>query len=59
MKKQTNLHTVSRKLSLNKKTISNLSSSEMNQIMGGAGKTQNGNTCRFTCRNVTTCHCSA
>ena len=60
MKKQTNLPATGRKLSLNKKTISNLSAAEMNKYGGGSatpypcgtyngncdgGKTKNGNTC--------------
>ena len=58
MKKQTNLLTSSRKLSLNKKTISNLNETEMIKKVGGGltavgcqswgcggGKTKNGNTC--------------
>ena len=60
MKKQTNLPAPGRKLSLNKKTISNLNSSEMNNKIGGGtwtgcyskpnqcgdgGNTKNGNTC--------------
>ena len=58
MKKQTNLPGSARKLTLNKKTISNLRPSEMEKIIGGAagttsyiwcypGKTRNGNTCHF------------
>ena len=35
MKKQTNLSAGGRKLSLNKKTISNLNSSEMSRLVGG------------------------
>jgi len=54
MKKQTNLPAVGRKLSLNKKTISNLQPTEMNKIIGGSyactnhhcgGQSKNGNTC--------------
>ena len=53
MKKQT------KKLSLNKKTISNLNEMEMNKKVGGSyghwppGKTKNGNTCygHNTCYN--------
>ena len=58
MKKQTNLPAGGRKLSLNKKTISNLNSSEMSRLIGGThqhswchcgslgcGGTRNGNTC--------------
>jgi hypothetical protein len=61
MKKQTNLPAGSRKLSLNKKTISNLSASEMSRHVGGSTgcyphypqKTKNGNTCygHATCYN--------
>ena len=57
MKKQNQTcQPVGRKLSLNKKTISNLQSSEMNKLIGGGsrwnacgswncGGTRNGNTC--------------
>jgi natural product precursor len=37
-----------KKLSLNKKTISNLSSAEMETNIGGFGKTK-GHTCAFSC----------
>jgi hypothetical protein len=36
MKKQTNLPASGRKLSLNKKTISNLQPTEMNKMIGGS-----------------------
>jgi natural product precursor len=57
-----------KKLSLNKKTISNLSSSEMNKHVGGSfsyfvrcghcGATGNGNTCygHNTCNGQNTCY---
>jgi hypothetical protein len=66
MKKQTNLPASGRKLSLNKKTISNLNSSEMSRVIGGGSNkslfvnccgnpqnTKNGNTCNghATCYN--------
>ena len=47
MKKQTNLPAAGRKLSLNKKTISNLTAAEMSMQVGGA-RTK-GHTCAFTC----------
>jgi len=43
-----------KKLSLNKKTISNLSTSEMAKNMGGVAPT-NGHTCAFTCNTCYTC----
>ena len=62
MKKQTNLPTGGRKLSLNKKTISNLNATEMSKKVGGTvriygcghnGVTKNGNSCpgHNTCYN--------
>jgi natural product precursor len=45
MKKQINLPASGRKLSLNKKTISNLSEIEMNKKVGG----NTGWTCTWTC----------
>jgi len=67
MKKQTNLPTAGRKLSLNKKTISNLTVKEMSKHVGGSqpiygcgnhsyyncGGTRNGNSCpnHNTCYN--------
>jgi len=65
MKKQTNLPTGGRKLSLNKKTISNLTATEMSKYVGGSveqygcswfcgnGRTKNGKTCpgHNTCYN--------
>ena len=51
MKKQTNLSASGRKLSLNKKTISNLNEVEMNKKVGGGtyfnhcGRSKNGKTC--------------
>jgi len=61
MKKQLNLSAADKKLSLSKRTISNLSSCEMNRVAGGIGNatalhtcdcditrpghTKNGNTC--------------
>jgi natural product precursor len=45
MKKQTNLPAAGKKLSLNKKTISNLSAAEMNKKAGG----NSGWTCTWTC----------
>ena len=66
MKKQTNLPASGRKLSLNKKTISNLTASDMSNKIGGStscyphthwwcggGHSKNGNTCpgHNTCYN--------
>lgn len=45
MKKQTNLPAGGRKLSLNKKTISNLNSSEMGRAIGGWATGTCGKTC--------------
>lgn len=63
MKKQTNLPAIRRKLSLNKRTISNLTAAEMNMQVGG-DKTK-GRTCAFTCDrtcygrtcNYSNCYC--
>lgn len=53
MKKQT------KKLTLNKKTISNLDSSEMSKLNGGSGcSTRGGHTCHGNCertKNGNTC----
>jgi len=38
-----------KKLSLNKKTISNLNASEMNGLVGGAKTKGQNNTCAFSC----------
>ena len=54
MKKQINLPAAGRKLSLNKKTISNLNAAEMNMQVGGGTKGHN-NTC-YTCGFNKTCY---
>ncbi|HEV8273840.1 MAG TPA: class I lanthipeptide [Chitinophagaceae bacterium] len=49
MKKQLNLSAAGRKLSLNKKTISNLKSSEMSKYIGGASSEETcGGHCHLT-----------
>jgi len=56
MKKQTNLPAGGRKLSLNKKTISNLNEMEMNKKVGGSyGHWPTGITKRNTCYGHKTC----
>jgi hypothetical protein len=54
MKKQTNLPASGRKLSLNKKTISNLTVAEMNGQVGGVSMT-----CTYSCHGSGghTLHC--
>ena len=45
-----------KKLSLNKKTISNLNAAEMNKHIGGAEGTRNTWTCSCYCTWPTACH---
>ena len=45
MKKQFNLSVASRKLSLSKRTVSNLSSSTMSRVIGGGHTATCGNSC--------------